>query len=541
MKRFFLNLILLLVLPATNAQAATYYVATTGNDSNPGTQAQPFKTIQRGLNVAAHDDTVLVENGTYTGTGNRNLTFGGKRITLRSLGGATNCIVDGEGTLTTSNGHGFVFVSGETAYSILDGFTITREYAITFNHGDGGGIVIANASPTIRNCRIVQNEVNGGDGDAAGGGILIVGGSPTISNCLISGCEAVSDASPASGGGIAVFAGAKPTLLACTIQQNDLHTFLGNSEGGGVFVHGAGSVATLIGCQINGNASNNTGSLALGGGVMVMDGAEVTLTNCALIGNKVEAYYEGQGGGLMVTGTGSKATLTHTIVAWNRTEALRISTKGFGGGILLTGGTTVTMNNGILTGNFARTAGSGAFIADAGALSINYSVAPSNAGWVGNIQVDPLFVRNASAGSDGNWGNDNDDYGDLHLQANSPCINTANSSVAGILPYDMAGNQRILGSAPDMGVFEVGSSRYIGITSALYVDKAVGNDTTGTGTQAAPFQTVTRALSAVIDPVYGVAGIFIRQGDYGTDRPHTTKKVSYRNWGNVGQASIGKP
>lgn len=51
------------------ASAATdYYVATTGSDSNPGTQSQPFKTIRKGSQVATAGTTVHVAAGTYTET-----------------------------------------------------------------------------------------------------------------------------------------------------------------------------------------------------------------------------------------------------------------------------------------------------------------------------------------------------------------------------------------------------------------------------------------------------------------------------------------
>ncbi|WP_334188719.1 choice-of-anchor Q domain-containing protein [Noviherbaspirillum sp.] len=43
------------------------YVATTGNDSNPGTQAAPFKTILRASKVATANTTVHVAPGTYAG------------------------------------------------------------------------------------------------------------------------------------------------------------------------------------------------------------------------------------------------------------------------------------------------------------------------------------------------------------------------------------------------------------------------------------------------------------------------------------------
>lgn len=41
------------------------YVATTGSDSSSGTQAAPFRTIQKAVNVAGADTTVHVASGTY--------------------------------------------------------------------------------------------------------------------------------------------------------------------------------------------------------------------------------------------------------------------------------------------------------------------------------------------------------------------------------------------------------------------------------------------------------------------------------------------
>ena len=48
------------------AIAATYYVATTGNDSDPGTLDQPFLTIFKGLTVLVAGDTLFIRGGTYT-------------------------------------------------------------------------------------------------------------------------------------------------------------------------------------------------------------------------------------------------------------------------------------------------------------------------------------------------------------------------------------------------------------------------------------------------------------------------------------------
>ena len=54
------------------AQAATYYVSTGGQDTNPGTQSAPFRTINKGVRVLIPGDTLLVRGGTYT----ESLTWG---------------------------------------------------------------------------------------------------------------------------------------------------------------------------------------------------------------------------------------------------------------------------------------------------------------------------------------------------------------------------------------------------------------------------------------------------------------------------------
>jgi Right handed beta helix region/Protein of unknown function (DUF1565) len=50
---------------AKNAFATEYYVATTGSDSNPGTQTSPFATLTKGASAAGPGDTVYIRGGTY--------------------------------------------------------------------------------------------------------------------------------------------------------------------------------------------------------------------------------------------------------------------------------------------------------------------------------------------------------------------------------------------------------------------------------------------------------------------------------------------
>ena len=82
----------------------------------------------------------------------------------------------------------------------------------------------------------------------------------------------------------------------------------------------------------------------------------------------------------------------------------------------------------------------------------------------GNIHVNPKFVRLPNDGGDG-WGDNlgtnaidegaNDDYGNLHLHADSPCIDAGNDLfVPEQALFDLDGDPRIQGSQVDMGVYE---------------------------------------------------------------------------------------
>jgi parallel beta-helix repeat protein len=50
---------------ARASNAATYYAATTGSDSNPGTQGNPFRTVNKGVSVLTPGDTLYIRGGTY--------------------------------------------------------------------------------------------------------------------------------------------------------------------------------------------------------------------------------------------------------------------------------------------------------------------------------------------------------------------------------------------------------------------------------------------------------------------------------------------
>jgi len=52
-------------VPDTNIKTASFFVATDGSDSNPGTYEKPFASWQKAFNMAKAGDTVYIRGGTY--------------------------------------------------------------------------------------------------------------------------------------------------------------------------------------------------------------------------------------------------------------------------------------------------------------------------------------------------------------------------------------------------------------------------------------------------------------------------------------------
>ncbi|WP_328979507.1 right-handed parallel beta-helix repeat-containing protein [Streptomyces canus] len=92
--------VLMTALPVTEASAAptTLVVATNGNDSAPGTLAQPLRTVQRAVDLAKPGDTIAVRAGTYALTDNITIATSGTASQPISLGAyqGERVVIDGE-------------------------------------------------------------------------------------------------------------------------------------------------------------------------------------------------------------------------------------------------------------------------------------------------------------------------------------------------------------------------------------------------------------------------------------------------------------
>jgi parallel beta-helix repeat protein len=241
---FVIALIFIICVPGT-ALGTTYYVP------------DDFATIQAALNSVAGGGlhTIVVRDDTYTGTGNKNLDFGGKAVTLRSESGPDNCIIDCE-----EDGRGFYFHNGETSASILEGFTILNGSADV-----AGGIQCTSASsPTIRNCFIIGNTAGSG-----GGLYCYASSNPTVSDCIISGNTA------GNAGGIYCY-DSSPTITNCLITGNSAQDSL-YENGGGIWC--VSSSPTISNCTISDNSA-----LDDGGGIWCASSSP-TVTNCILWGD----------------------------------------------------------------------------------------------------------------------------------------------------------------------------------------------------------------------------------------------------------------
>ncbi len=237
----------------------------------------PKKTIQAGIDCSTDGDIVIVADGTYRGSGNRDLDFGGKAIILRSENGAGSTSIDCEGI-----GRGFYFHSHEEANSVVDGFTIHSGSARR-----GGGIVFRNnSSPTIANCVITGNFA--GDG----GGIYCWNNSmPTLINCLITANSA------GDGGGIYCWNNSMPTLINCSIMGNSTY-----GDGGGIYCRN-NSIPTLTNCMIVSNSSDGDG-----GGIYCRNNSMPKLVNCTIMSNSAV-----DGGGIYC-GRNSRPDLVNCIL-----------------------------------------------------------------------------------------------------------------------------------------------------------------------------------------------------------------------------------
>jgi len=128
------------VVAAGIASPATYYVSPTGNDANPGTEAQPWATFNRAWGTIARGDTLILLDGVYYQTLSPQLPQpDGRYVTIRAKNDG-QAIIDGQGVRTPVEFADYK----ESSYVILDG--------IVARNGDLAVYYIRNHHVILRRC-----------------------------------------------------------------------------------------------------------------------------------------------------------------------------------------------------------------------------------------------------------------------------------------------------------------------------------------------------------------------------------------------------
>lgn len=373
-----------------------------------------YPTIQSAIDAANPMDVVLVAPGAYK----ENLDFKGKKITVKSVNGPQNTMIDGG-----QSGPVVLFKTGEDPSSVLEGFTICNGSGIQASGNPppfvqcGGGIYCSHTSPTIRN-NIIKNNILLDLHPfriTYGAGIFCDHGSPLVENNQILNNRIQNPnnthVSPCGGGGIAVIGGSKPIIRNNLIQGNQ------GRVGHGVF--SLNSTSKLENNRILENRQSPSAFYGVGGGglacykgaLFLLDnlisgnydryGGGVYVGNCSyVIENNTFSFNESlKGGGILLGGVGK---ISHNRFYKNKSAI-------DGGAICFYGGVYSSISNNVITENWAGGAGGGVYVGysdDTDVISqniITYNTATvgGGIGFYGDTYTDhkPLLIANILKGN----------------------------------------------------------------------------------------------------------------------------------------------
>ena len=287
------------VMLGYNPSVTTRIIYVNGNrpdDSGDGlTEASAKKTIKGGVDaakVANVENIVIVAPGTYLGAENREISFGGFNIKLKTSHGAGQTIVD-----LQKQGIFLRVKNRESkAESILDGFTIKNGYGTS-----GGAIEVSNSSGLqIKNCVFRDNSVS-----YSGGALYLSSSDVDIENTkfLNNRYKSSEPYSPPESGGGAIY-------ISGGTYHFKSSEFLSNSgiSGGAINVSGSGTLI-LDSCIFRNNQATS------GGALYMAYLTNITLENCLILNNTADYY------GFMNVEYESTLTIRHSTISGNSSRS----------------------------------------------------------------------------------------------------------------------------------------------------------------------------------------------------------------------------
>lgn len=246
-------------IPAVRLLALPFLIGVVEAQSATLRVPEDFETIRSAVDAAGNGDTVSVGPGIYTGPGNRDIDFHGKRLLLEGRECANRTTLDCE-----ESGRGFYLDSREEG-AVIRGLTIAN--------GDpgfgayGGGAYVVDPTGVVEFSDCVFRSCYG----AGGGAVFLVVAGAEFRRCVFIGNDSFGQ-----GGGAVRSIGAFQWIV---VNFTDC-VFTGNNAvlgGGGALLADSGPV-NFTGCTITRNRAST------GGGIKSYD-APVSIDRSIVLGN----------------------------------------------------------------------------------------------------------------------------------------------------------------------------------------------------------------------------------------------------------------
>lgn len=230
-----LSFLLILSVSSVSAASTVYVNAMGGSDSNSGTIDHPYQTIGKAISSVDSGGTVIIADGTYTGTGNTNLTISKNIIIIGQHQKKT--IIDGK--------------SINWIFNITRGVTINIRNLTLTNGKAGcvdkygslcGGAIYNSGVLDIAGCTFKNNT------DHNGGSIYNDGTITGLSGCTFTG-------NTADFGGAICNRGNINSLSGCNFTNN-----LAVKEHGGA-IWNDGTITSVSGCTFTENKARGGGAI----------------------------------------------------------------------------------------------------------------------------------------------------------------------------------------------------------------------------------------------------------------------------------------